>query len=343
LSRVELLDPNTRAMLLMDGQWRELADYAVVSGHFFLSALLRITGPSSIATVLREPRSRLLSHYAAWRLSLSGRTAWRGDTAPDHALRPLDEFLADPEVSQATDNLSCRMLLVPDLRMPEQGFTAADDIADLASQAIAALETLGFVGVVELGDSMWVGLSRFFEVPLTPMRLNTTAAEGLTADAPDAKLKITEHTLDLLEARTAADGIAYRHVLRSKGYSGKQAQRLAAAAFADELVRIGDVAGASASELREHLTRRDAQLQDRDQLLRKTQEDLAGKDADLAAIRAKLAATRAELAGTQAKLAGTQVELAADRNLLDVILSSKSWRVTEPARAAKRALTKLRV
>jgi hypothetical protein len=339
----DLLDPGVRAMLVIDSdELRELSDSAVVSGHFSLSTLLRITDASSITTVLREPRSRVLSHYAFWRLSPTVRRDWRGDPALDHALRPLDEFLSEPQVAGAIDNLVCRMLLRGDTRIPDLGFIAPEHVDDLGSRAITALQTLGFVGVLELGDSMWTGLSRFFGVSLAPMRLNTTAADGQTADAPDARLNITEHTLELLDARTAVDAIVYRHALASEGYSADRAERLSASAFADELVRLGDVAGASASELRERVRCKDAELHDRGELLRIAREELAGKEAELAGKEAELAGKEAELAGKEAELAGKEAELALHRGWLDAIQGSASWRVTTPARAAKRALMRLR-
>jgi hypothetical protein len=319
---VDLLDSGVRAMLAVDGdEVRELSDYAVVSGHFSLSTLLQITSRSSIATVLREPRSRVISHYAFWRLSSSARTAWPGYSAPDHALRPLNEFLAEPQVAQATDNLVCRMMLGADPRIPELDFISPSDVDELASLTVAALDTLGFVGILELGDAIWTGLSRFFEAPLIPMRLNTADAEGLTTRAPDAKLKITEHTVDLLRARTAVDRIVYEHALAGEGCVEDRAQRISATAFADELVRLGDVAGRSASELREQVRRKDAELRDHAELLCRARAELAAKDAELAA---------------------KDAELALHREWLDGMVGSASWRMTAPARVAKRALKKLR-
>ncbi|MGP0032956.1 MAG: hypothetical protein ACLP4R_00010 [Solirubrobacteraceae bacterium] len=312
---IDRLDRHVRAILAVRGdEHRELSPYSVVSGHFSLSTLLRITSPSSIAIVLREPRARVLSHYAFWRLSSSVRTAWRGYPALDHALRPLNEFLAEPQVAQASDNVVCRMLLGEDPDLPELGFIAPEQVDYIASRAIAALESLGFVGVLELGDSIWSGLSRFFEVSLTPMRLNTAGAEDPCGDAPDVKLEITARTLDLLYSRTAADAIVYRHAMESQGYSRECADRLSAAAFADELVRLGNVADAAASDLRRRLRQKDVETEHCADLLRRTQETLDRREA----------------------------ELAQTRGWLEALQRSTSWRITAPVRAAKRTLRKPR-
>jgi hypothetical protein len=56
-------------------------------------------------------------------------------------------------VALAIDNQICRMLLYGDPRIPHEGFIASDDIDAVASDALAQLDTLGSVGVLELGDS----------------------------------------------------------------------------------------------------------------------------------------------------------------------------------------------
>ena len=157
--------PEVRALLAVDDpEILGLADYAIVSGRFSLPTLLQIATASSIATVLREPRARLLSHFAYWRLSSGLRATWRGYPPLDYAQRSLDEFLAEPVIAQATDNHLCRMVLSGDARIPDAGFIA--DPEAIAQDAIESLQTLGFVGVVELPEAMWLGLSDFFEAHL---------------------------------------------------------------------------------------------------------------------------------------------------------------------------------
>lgn len=325
---VDAFDPAVHELLAVnEAEVVALYDHAVVSGHFPLPVLLWLTRASSVATVLREPRARILSHYAWWRLlSREDREIWR-DPRPDHALGPLDEFLAEPQVAQATDNMVCRMLLAGDLRIPESAFIAPEDVDDLASRAIAALDGLGFVGILELGESSWAGLSRFFEVPLAPMRLHTTTADGLAAETR-GKLEITERTLDLLDARTAVDAIVYRHAVAREGCPAGRAQRLIAAAFADELVRLGNVAGAHPRELRERVRRKDAKLHESAEQLRRVEEELQR--------------TAAGLDETRRQLAHAEDQLRWHRIWLDGIQRSVSWRLTAPARAAKRMLTRAR-
>ncbi len=306
-SDVESLDADTRAMLaISDDEVRALSECAVVSGHFSLSTLVRVTDSASIATVLREPRARLLSHYAFWRVSPPLREQWRGYVALDHAQRPLDEFLAEPEVAQATDNLVCRMLL-DDARIPESGFIAAEDRSDVAAEAIAMLDTLGYVGVLELGDAVWQGFSQFFGVTLSPIHVNATASPRESAKAPDgaapgSEFEITASTLELLEARTAADAVIYRHALAGAGCSAEQVERICAASFARELVRVGDALGKFSSGYRRH------------------------------------ARTITEL---EQQLQRAQTESSNYRAWLEGVEGSASWRMTAPVRAAKQHLLRI--
>ena len=187
----DAIDPQWRKhMVVDDDDARELSGYDVVMGHFSLPLLQRITAPSLVTTVLREPRARLLSHYAYWRLA-SEQPMWRGWSLADFAWRPLHEVLSSSLVAGEIDNLICRMLVGDDERIPLHGFIAPGDVSGVASRAIEALDSLGFVGLVELGDSMWRGLSAFFDVNVMPTAVNTTDEWRTASTAPGIDLPIT--------------------------------------------------------------------------------------------------------------------------------------------------------
>jgi hypothetical protein len=157
-------DPNIRAMMAIGPrELVALSAYDVISGHFSLPNLLGLARASAIATVVREPRTLVVSQYAYWRLlSPTDRETYRSYRGIDHGRRPLDEYLVEPLVARATDNLICRTLLDGDARIPEVGFIAASDVAAVAQDAIGLLETLGYIGVLELGEPAREGLSDFF-------------------------------------------------------------------------------------------------------------------------------------------------------------------------------------
>jgi hypothetical protein len=304
----DAIDPEWRKhMVLDDDDVHELSGYDVVIGHFPLPLLRRISAPSLVATVLREPRARVLSHYAYWRLA-SEDPGWQGWSLADFAWRPLDEFLGSSLVAGEIDNLICRMLVGDDERVPLHGFIAPGDVSGVASRAIEALDSLGFVGLVELGDSMWKGISAFFDVNVTPRTVNTTGGWRTVSAAPGIDLAITPQTLELLEARTAADSIVYRHALAAAGCAS-DGERIADAAFANQLARVGDSIGTSVNVLRERAAENEElrqQLDARDAALRQAEEDLARH-----------------------------------RAWLDGIQGSASWRLTAPVRTAKHRLQKI--
>lgn len=322
-SEYDLLDPRVRAtMAIRDDEIAALSDYPVISGHFSLSTLLRLTSASAVATILREPRARILSEYA-WLRVHPDRKLWAAYPLFDHALRPLDEYLTEPLVAAATDNLMCRMLLGDDPRIPELGFIAESNIDTVARDAMGKLETLGYVGVLELGDVMWEGLSGFFAAPLAPTWLNKTESHSEVGDMPTVQATVTLETLDALNRRTAADSIVYRHVVLTNGYSGGHVDRVQATAFAAELVRIGNLFGKSAAEAR-------TQSQRSEELARQ----LLARDEELERVAALAQETRQQLAEINEQLRW-------HRLWLEAIQGSPSWRLTAPLRAAKRTLRRL--
>lgn len=241
----DALDATVRnLMAVTDDDIRSMRQSAAISGHFSLTTLLSLTSPQAIGTILREPRARTLSLYLYWRTPTIF-DAVRPYRAHEHALLPLDRFLNEPRVAPAVDNQICRMLLYGDPRMPTDGFIAPSDINAVASDAIAQLDTLGSVGVLELGDSAWRGLDQLFDVHLEPGRMNVTGE--LKNPVP---LRVGEEVrasaiLDLIEQRNAADKIVYDHALGLAGIRADARQRLARSAFADQLVRLGDLLGDS--------------------------------------------------------------------------------------------------
>jgi hypothetical protein len=240
------LSPPVRATVVAnDDDLQSLAAYAAVSGHFCLETLLRVAPASSVATVLREPRSRLLSLFAYWRLE-PGPGPWSPYAASEQALRPIDEFLQEPRLAPSIDNIACRMLLNGHSDISSRELIASADVAEIAALAVARLDTLGYVGILETGDAVWSDLSRFFGATLLPTQTNVTHARA-DADGPSSTATVTGETLSLIEQRTAADSIVYRHGLARIGIGQAESQDLIDTAFASQLTRLDDLLGGAGS------------------------------------------------------------------------------------------------
>lgn len=233
----ELLKPATRALIAANpDEVRAMRAFPAISGHFLLSALLQITDPAAVGTILREPRARLMSLYMYWRIpgifdQLSPYNV------QGHALKPFGEFLTDPLLAPATDNQITRMLVGADPRVPYNGFISESDVEGLAEKANTRLDTLGFVGVLELDDTAWEGLGRHFGVELERQEVNVTGEVGdpmsLAADEC-----LTDGCLDSLERRNMVDRIVYEHGLRLAGISSVDSPSLQEKAFTDQLGRL---------------------------------------------------------------------------------------------------------
>ncbi len=241
----DLLQPAARSLIAVDDEEiGSLRRCRVVSGHFSLTALLRITAAPAIGTVLREPRARVISLYTYWRTPklFDQLLPYR---VQDFALRPFASFLAEPQAAPAVDNQVCRMLLYGDRRIPCDDFIAPSDIDAIASDAIVRLDSLGFVGALELGSDTWDGLGRLFGLKLKPRSLNVTGETYRPLAAPPGERLLTADALDLLEQRNAADRIVFDHALARAGIRGRKRLRLAESSFADQLVRLRDMLGHS--------------------------------------------------------------------------------------------------
>jgi hypothetical protein len=330
----DLLRQEARDLVALEpDEVRELGQYRAVSGHFSLATLLQVTDAASIATVLREPRARLLSLYMYWRVPNIG-DFWAPSRTPAHAMRPLWEFLSEPRLAPVIDNQVCRMLLYGDARLRESNFAASSDIESLAADAIERLDALGFVGILELGNLAWRGLGRMFGVELDPTTVNVTEDCGSPLALEQEGRLITAETVDLLEQRSAADLLVYDHALARTGLDARERKLLRDGALAHQLAKLGDLTGRSA-----------AQAAERAGLI----ETLRGEaEEERGRWQAELLANERVIQGHQETVRVLEAEIAhhkqdADRlrRWLAAVHASASWRLTTPLRVTKHVARRL--
>lgn len=333
----ERLRPEARSRVAVSpSEVQSLGQYRAVSGHFSLPTLLQIADASSIATVLREPRARLLSLYMYWRTPGIG-DGWGPYRAHEHARRPLSEFLAEPRLAPVLDNQVCRMLLHGDPRLPESGFAAPSDFAALAADAIERLDTLGFVGVLELGEDTWRGVARLFAVTLDPIDVNVTGEHVIPeAIRPEEELFAGDGVdiLDLLERRNAADLLLYDHALARAGLDAQERRRLMDGAFARQLVKLGDILGHSAAQATER--------SEAVGVLSSRLEEQEGLRIELSEARARLDTYAQTIQDLEEQVCRRDEDLDRLHRWLDAEHASVSWRLTAPLRAAKHRTQRLR-
>ena len=325
-----LLPAETRREIVLTGdEALSLGRYPAVAGHFSLPTLLQVADAGSIATVVREPRARLLSLYAYWRVPGIGER-WDPYRADLQALGPLERFLSEPLLAPMIDNQVARMLLFGDPRLAPDCFVAERDVEAIAAEAIEQLDRLGFVGSLELGDSCWEGIGRLFGVRLEPTVVNETGAGLPPAPIGDEERLLSEEALELLALRTRVDDRLYDHVLARAGLGIQARGRLTENLFASQLVRLTDLVGHSAAAAAEQAGAL-AGLRGELQESRLELERTAGVQAELDGARASVAWLRGEVE----RLDGESEKL---RRWLDAVHRSASWRSTAPLRAIKRGL-----
>jgi hypothetical protein len=180
-------------------------DAGLVAAHMAVSTTTKVYGHAQYVTVLREPHSRVLSHWLFWRSQPADSLAAWGKWAQflRQARRALSEFLGCRGVACQFDNLSVRMLLWPHRLIPDDDFIASCDDNVLLGEAMARLERFAYVDLVENPDlgknfESWLGRSftypRINEATPVPSQFKTTLHDELTPQA-----------LDLLEARGRLD------------------------------------------------------------------------------------------------------------------------------------------
>jgi hypothetical protein len=140
---------------------------------------------------------------------------------------------------------------------------------------------------------------------------------GVAPDALPIRDPISDRTIHLVDARTAADALVYTHVLTAQSTEA-QARQIRDTTFAAQLVRLGDIGGCSAASAQSLASR------------------LAYAEARLAGLAEELTGCQRELSAQQEVVGRLDAELARAHKSLVGIKGSVSWRMTAPLRAAKR-------
>jgi hypothetical protein len=244
------LPPNLRSRIAVtEEEAASIGRYKAIAGHFTLPALARHAPLERIATVVREPRARLLSHFLYLRLTVALRMEWRPLDLYVLAEGSLRDFLGDPNAAVASDNRLCRMLLHGHPLVPERDFIAGGNVEPLAEAAWDRMQRLGHIGLIEEPETVWKGIGDHFGVTLQPVRRNVTGSDvrwpGMLPVPPFGGAE----TLDLIERRTAVDAILYRR-LATRREGEEQANRRIEAAYAEALVGFGAYTAEPSKDLR---------------------------------------------------------------------------------------------
>jgi hypothetical protein len=188
----------------------------LIAGHFSFSTIRQAFPHAQMTTILREPSSRLLSHWLFWRqqsdLALTRLGRWADFVR--HSREPLARFLAQPAIACQTDNLALRMLLWPHPLIHEDRFIEPIQDEPLFMEAEARLRMFDFVDILEnekLSQRLehWLGRALHYE------RVNETIAIPAEYRSP-LNLEFTSHAHELLTARSRLDLRLWASVVKQR-------------------------------------------------------------------------------------------------------------------------------
>lgn len=182
----------------------------LIAGHFSLTTIQQRYPSAAVLMVLREPLSRLLSHWTFWRSEAEKRqAAWGTWTERLAAARhSFAGFLTDPRIACQTDNVAARLLLWPHQLIPADGFIAPEHDAALLAEASERLARLSHVNITE-NPALAEDLSSWLARPLELTRLKATQPVPVRfRSALGAEL--TEDTCDLWHARSRLDLVLWQ-------------------------------------------------------------------------------------------------------------------------------------
>ena len=197
---------------------------AAFAGHLSYSTLAGIAPDIQITTVLREPRSRLISLWMYCRSrtddQLEGWGAWRDIVTFSH--RSLSEFLSCDKTACLTDNIAVRMLLWPHPLIPPGLPIDERHDALLIGEAAERLRTMAFYDAIE-NPAFVANFSNWLGSPFSYDRVNETTWMPEERRFP-LKYALTAGTLRLLEKNSRLDRVLWDAVVaeRSRGTARPQ-------------------------------------------------------------------------------------------------------------------------
>ena len=220
-------------------------DADFIAGHYALSTIVQRFPAARKMTILREPRSRLMSLWHYFRTYSDSVIAGYGGWGEQLAIsrRSFHEFLSTSSLACITDNAMLRLVLWPHRAIPVEDFIAPQDDQGLIAVAIARLDEFDFVDIIEngamrarlrqwlqanWGRTIWSNVKRLVN---GPPRINDNAARRSAWPlAQGMSGELSSEAQELLARSVRLDRVLWR--------------RVAGKVFNDQL----DIVEASASE-----------------------------------------------------------------------------------------------
>ncbi len=213
-------------------------DARLIMGHFAYSTLRGAYPDAQIITVLRDPTSRLLSHWLFWRQHTDDMLEADGGWADfvRYSREPLADFLNQPRIAPQIDNAALRMILWQHpLIGPDRFIDPAHDEL-LLREAAARLETFAFIDVIE-NKSFIPNLQGWLDRPLPYEHVNETSYVPPEYRVPLHR-ELTDTAYDLISARSRLDLQLWRTIAEQR-MKGRDAAALQQRIVLTNIARYG--------------------------------------------------------------------------------------------------------
>jgi hypothetical protein len=199
----------------------EDSDY--VGGHISFVTLRSRYPEAQLVTFLREPRSRVLSHWLYGRSHTDNMLANWGDWG--NIVRkfrlPLSDFLKCHDVASMIDNVTLRMLIFPHPLVPSADFIQERNDQILIEEALGRLKEFSHVDYVE-NQQLLQNLINWLGCPFNYPRINETSeVPKELKNALDREL--TCEAYELLNARSRLDLHLWKSVVAERSSFGDHA------------------------------------------------------------------------------------------------------------------------
>ena len=185
-------------------------DIDFLAGHLSFSTLSQRFPTFQLVTFMREPISRIISHWLFFRdLSDEALQVWEPFSDVIRIARSrLDTFLSSAEIACQVDNVYIRMLLWPHNRIPDHGFIDPAFDKLLVADAAKRLSKFAYVDVIE-NPNFHINLQTWLGRQVPYPRLNETSLAA-TVVGPLLRDELSLQAFACLRDRTRLDSILWK-------------------------------------------------------------------------------------------------------------------------------------
>lgn len=193
----QIINKETRDLIILDDEIESVKKYKLLIGHFVLDTILDYE-PEIIITILREPRSRILSHYFFWRsVPIEVAMSWLPYSVSMYAkTQSFEKFIENSEVADQIDNLLCRQIADQKL-IPQGRYIREDEDECIIQSCFKKINLFSYIGFTEYFGDIVQYVSDLFSSHLDSYHINKTKCQQLAT-----KNKISPN-LELMEGNNS--------------------------------------------------------------------------------------------------------------------------------------------